>query len=138
MSVAAHEPNLRLAYAQARLADAERMRQVYLAALDGVPQRDIARAIHLSQASVHRTVAKARVLGAEHESVEEIVLRRFTGQLTTQQMLTMLAGYERWVPRVVHPVDGVLPGDTQEQLEDLLDDGFLTEDELDQVLDARA
>jgi len=113
------------------------MRQVYLASLDGVPQRDIAAAAHLSQAGVHRIIAKARVLGIERESVEEIVLQRFAGQIASEQMIGKLVGSDAWVPRVVDPVDGVLPGDSQSELEDLLADGLISEDEVDRVLDAR-
>ena len=136
MTVAAHEPSLRLAYARARLAEIDRMRQVYLASLDGVPQRDIAAAVHLSQASVHRAIVRARALGMERESVEEVVLQRFVGSISTSQMLERLASIKSWVPRVVHPVDGVLPGDSHADLDELCEDGLLSEDEVDQVLDA--
>lgn len=50
---------VRLSYARAYLAELERMRQVYLASLDGMPQREIAQAVHLSQGSVHRVIARA-------------------------------------------------------------------------------
>lgn len=136
MTVAAHEPSLRLSYARARLAEIDRMRQVYLASLDGVAQRDVAAAVHLSQASVHRVIVRARALGMERESVEEVVLQRFVGVISTAQMLERLASIESWVPRVVDPIDGVLPGDSQSDLEELCEDGLLSEDEVDQVLDA--
>lgn len=132
-----HEPSLRLSYARARLAEIERMRQIYLASRDGVPQRDIAAAVHLSQASVHRVIAKANALGIGRESVEEIVLQRFIGQITSEEMVSKLVASGAWVPRVVDPVDGVLPGDSQAELEDMLADGLVTEDEVDRVLDAR-
>lgn len=136
VSIVAREPRLRLSYARAQLAELERIRQVYLASLEGMPQREIARAVHLSQASVHRVIARARALGMEHESIEEIVLQRFVGQLSSEQMLEKLAGLGRWIPRVVDPVDGVLGEDSPAELERLLDDGFLSEDEVDRVLDA--
>lgn len=135
VAVVRHQPSLRLAYGRARLAEIERMRQVYLAARDGVPQRDIARAVHLSQASVHRMVAKGRVLGVESESLEEIVLQRLVGDLSTEEMLARLAGFERWVPRVIDPVDGVLGEDSQSELEALWEDSLISEEELDHVLD---
>ncbi|WP_245993279.1 hypothetical protein [Xylanimonas allomyrinae] len=135
VTVAAHEPSLRLSYARARLAEIDRMRQVYLASLDGVPQRDIAAAVHLSQASVHRLIVRARALGMPRESVEEVVLQRFVGGISTVQMLERLASIESWVPRVVDPVDGVLPGDSQADLEELCEDGLISEDEVNQVLD---
>ena len=99
-------------------------------------QRDIAQVVHLSQASVHRVIVKARALGMEHESIEEVGLQRFVGQLTADQMLERLIGLDHWVPRVVDPVDGVLAQDSQEALEKLLEDGFISEDEVGQVLDA--
>ena len=40
------------------------------------------------------------------------------------------------MPRIVDPVDGVLAEDTQAELERLHEDGFLSEGELDQALDA--
>ncbi|GAB2466485.1 DUF1974 domain-containing protein [Xylanimonas ulmi] len=52
-------------------------------------------------------------------------------------MLDRLALIESWVPCVVDPVDGVLPGDSQADLEELCEDGLISEDEVDQVLDAR-
>jgi DNA-binding Lrp family transcriptional regulator len=130
------ESDLKMAYVQARLAEIERTRRVYLAAEGGMPQRDIARAVHLSQASVHRLVARANLLGVG-ESVEEIVLERFAGRASTEQMLQRLRMVESWVPRAVDPVDGVLPGSSEEDVEALLDGGFLTESEADQILDAR-
>lgn len=136
IAAAGREPNLRLSYARAHLAELERMRQVYLASLEGMPQRDIAQAVHLSQASVHRVIVRARALGMEHESIEEIVLQRFIGDLSSEQMLEKLAQFGRWVPRIVDPVDGVLAEDSQAELERLHEDGFLSEDELDQALDA--
>jgi hypothetical protein len=72
----------------------------------------------------------------ERESVEEVVLQRFVGGISTAQMLERLASIESWVPRVVDPVDGVLPGDSRADLEVLCEDGLLSEDEVDQVLDA--
>ncbi len=137
VAVAAHEPSLRLSYVRARLAEIDRMRQVYLASLDGLPQRDIAAAVHLSQASVHRMIVRARALGIDRESVEEVVLQRFVGQISTAQMLERLASIESWVPRVVDPVDGVLPGDSWADLDELCEDGLISEDEVDQVLDDR-
>lgn len=136
IAAAGREPNLRLSYARAHLAELERMRQVYLASLEGMPQRDIAQAVHLSQASVHRVIVRARALGMEHESIEEIVLQRFIGDLNSERMLEKLAQFEHWVPRIVDPVDGVLAEDSQAELERLHEDGFLSEDELDQALDA--
>lgn len=134
--VSRHQPSLRQAYGRARLAEIERMRQVFLASRDGVPQRDIARAVHLSQASVHRIVAKANALGVEHESLEEIVLRRLVGDLTSDAMLERLVTFERWVPRVVDPVDGVLAEDSRSELEALWEDSLISDEELDRVLDA--
>lgn len=136
-TVAAHEPSLRLSYARARLAEIDRTRQVYLASLDGVPQRNIAAAVHLSQASVYRMIVRARALGMERESVEEVVLQRFVGDISTAQMLERLASIESWVPRVVDPVDGVLPGDSQADLDEMCEDGLISEDEVDQVLGTR-
>lgn len=136
IAAAARVPNLRLSYARAHLAELERMRQVYLASLEGMPQRDIAQAVHLSQASVHRVIARARAVGMDHESIEEIVLQRFVGDLNSELMLEKLAQFEHWVPRIVDPVDGVLAEDSQADLERLREDGFLSEDELDQALDA--
>lgn len=132
---AVRESDLKMAYVQARLAEIERTRRIYLAAEGGMPQRDIARAVHLSQASVHRLVARAKVLGAG-ESVEEIVLQRYAGRIPTDEMFRNLGGAGVWVPRVVDPVDGVLPGSSEEDIEALLDGGFLTEAEVDQILDA--
>lgn len=129
------EPDLKLSYAHARLAELQRMRQVYLASLDGMPQREIAQAAHLSQASVHRMIVRARALDMAHESIEEIVLQRFVGRLSTEAMLERLERYEFWLPRVVDPVDGVLGDDSQAELEEMLDDDFLTDAEVDQVLD---
>lgn len=128
------ESDLKMAYVHARLAEIERTRRVFLAAEGGMPQRDIARAVHLSQASVHRLVARAKVLGVG-ESVEEIVLERHVGKISTEQMLARLRATEAWVPRRVDPVDGVLPGSSEEEVEALLDSGFLTESEVDQILD---
>ena len=130
------ESDLKMAYVQARLAEIERTRRIYLAAEGGMPQRDIARAVHLSQASVHRLVARSRLLGVG-ESVEEIVLERYAGRISTEQMLQQLRRVESWVPRTVDPVDGVLPGSSEEDIEALLDGGFLTGSEADQILDAR-
>ena len=130
------ESDLKMAYVQARLAEIERTRRIYLAAEGGMPQRDIARAVHLSQASVHRLVARAKLLGVG-ESVEEIVLERYAGKTSTEEMLQRLRVVENWVPRTVDPVDGVLPGSSEEDVEALLDGGFLTESEADQILDAR-
>lgn len=140
MSIAAaaeRGTELRLSYARARLAEIERMRQVYLASLAGMPQREIAQLVHLSQPSVHRLILRARALGAEHESLEEIVLRRFVEGGSSEEMVERLIGFEHWVPRVIDPVDGVLDGDSQQELEELLDDGFISEEEIDRVLDAR-
>ncbi|MGW2093024.1 winged helix-turn-helix transcriptional regulator [Promicromonospora sukumoe] len=130
------ESDLKMAYVQARLAEIERTRRICLAAEGGMPQRDIARAVHLSQASVHRLVARAKLLGVG-ESVEEIVLERYAGRISTEQMLQQLRRVESWVPRTVDPVDGVLPGSSEEDIEALLDGGFLTGSEVDQILDAR-
>lgn len=129
------EPQLKFSYAKARIAEIERIRYVYLAAEAGMPQRDIARVVHLSQAGVHRMIARARVAGVAG-SVEEIVLQRHIGQIDTVEMMRRLASFEQWVPRMVDPVDGVLPGGSEEELESLLDDGFLTEEELDQIVAA--
>lgn len=127
--------DLRFAYALSRLADIERTRRIYLAAESGMPQREIAQAVHMSQASVHRVIARARVLGVE-PSVEEIVLERYVGQLSTEEMFERLAGLGAWVPREVDPIDGVLPGSSEEDVESLLVDGFLSEAETDRILDA--
>jgi hypothetical protein len=136
-SVSVDESALRASYARAQLADIERRRQVYLAALDGMPQREIARSAHLSQASVHRLIAKARLLGIE-ESLEEIVLSRFIGAIDDAEMMRQLATYPNWVPRVVDPVDGVLPEDSESELDTLVAEGFLTDDEADAVIGAHA
>lgn len=132
-----HRSELKLAYARARLAEIEQMRQVYLASLDGMPQREIARFVHLSQPSVHRLIVRARALSAEKESVEEIVLRRFVEDGSSDAMVEQLVASENWVPRVVDPVDGVLSEDSQQELESLCEDGFLSEEEIDRILDAR-
>lgn len=129
------EPQLKFSYAKARIAELERIRYVYLAAETGMPQRDIARAMHMSQAGVHRMIAVARVTGVS-ESLEEFVLQRHIGQIDTVEMMDRLVSFERWVPRVVDQVDGVLPGGSEEELESLLDDGFLTEEELDRIVAA--
>ena len=134
-AVATREPMLKLSYARSELADIDRMRQVHFAALDGMSQRDIANAVRLSQATVHRLIAKARMLGV-HESIEEIVLLRFVGQIDSREMLRRLTSYEHWVPRVVDPVDGVLAEDSEAELDTLLEDGFLAEDEVDQIVAA--
>ncbi len=132
---AVRESDLKLAYVQARLAEIERTRRIYLAAEGGMPQRDIARAVHLSQASVHRLVARAKVLGVG-ETVEEIVLQRYAGRIATDEMFQLLGMPGVWLPRVVDPVDGVLPGSSEEDVEALLDGGFLAEAEADRILDA--
>ncbi|WP_020017141.1 winged helix-turn-helix domain-containing protein [Promicromonospora sukumoe] len=132
---AVRESDLRMAYVEARLAEIERTRRIYLAAEGGMPQRDIARAVHLSQASVHRLVARAKVLGVGG-SVEEVVLQRYAGRISTDEMFRALGAAVVWRPRVVDPVDGVLPGSSEEDVEALLDGGFLTEAEVDQILDA--
>lgn len=137
IAVLEHGSELKLSYARTRLAEIERMRQVYLASLDGMPQREIAQFAHLSQPSVHRLIARARALGAEHESLEEIVLRRFVEDSSPDEMVERLIGFENWVPRVVDPVDGALGEDSQQELEGLLEDGFISEEEIDRVLDAR-
>lgn len=139
MSIATveHESELKLSYARSRLAELEQMRHVYLASLDGMSQREIARVVRLSQPSVHRLIARARALDAQHESIEEIVLRRFVEDRPPDELVERLIRFEHWVPRVVDPVDGVLDGDSQGELEGLLEDGFLSEEEIDQVLDAR-
>lgn len=137
MSIAAvREPDLKLSYARARLAEVERMRQVYLASLDGMLQRDIASAAHLSQATVHRMILRAKALDLAQELIEEIALQRFVGHISTEVMLERLRGYENWRPRVVDPVDGVIGEDSRAELEALLDDGLLAEEEVDLVLDA--
>lgn len=133
---AVREPDLKLSYARARLAEVERMRQVYLASLDGMAQRDIAKAVHLSQASVHRMILRAKALDLAQETLEEIALHRLVGQISTNEMVERLRSYDRWVPRVIDPVDGVLGEDSQAELEELLDDGLLSEAEVDLVLDA--
>ena len=129
------ESDLKMAYVKARLAEIERTRRVYLAAEGGMPQRDIARAVHLSQASVHRMVAKAKVLGVG-ESVEEIVLQRYAGSISTDEMFRRLRATDAWLSRTVDLVDGVLPGSSEEDIDVLLDGGLLTEAEVDQILDA--
>lgn len=129
------ESDLKMAYVLARLAEIERTRRVYLAAEGGMAQRDIARAVHMSQSAVHRLIARAKVVGVG-ESVEEIVLERYAGKISTDRMFPRLRGIEAWVPRVVDPVDGVLPGSSEEDVEALLEGGFLTEAEADVILDA--
>jgi len=129
------ESDLKMAYVLARLAEIERTRRVYLAAEGGMAQRDIARAVHMSQSAVHRLIARAKVLGVG-ESVEEVVLERYAGKISTDQMFPRLRGIEAWVRRVVDPVDGVLPGSSEEDVEALLEGGFLTEAEADAILDA--
>ena len=129
------ESDLRMAYVRARLAEIERTRRVYLAAEGGMPQRDIARAVHMSQSGVHRLIARAKVVGVG-ESVEEIVLERYVGKISTDQMFRHLRAVETWVPRIVDSVDGVLPGSSEEDVEALLEGGFLTEAEVDRILDA--
>jgi len=52
------------------------MRHVYLASLDGVPQREITSFAHLSQPSEHRLITRAQARGPERECLEEVVLRR--------------------------------------------------------------
>ncbi|WP_454859979.1 sigma factor-like helix-turn-helix DNA-binding protein [Promicromonospora soli] len=123
-----------MAYVRARLAEIERTRRVYLAAAGGMPQRDIARAVHMSQSAVHRLIARAKVVGVG-ESVEEIVLERYVGKTSTDQMFRRLREMGAWVPRTVDPVDGVLPGSSEEDVEALLEGGFLTEAEADLILD---
>lgn len=137
VAVAAHEPQLKLSYARAQLAEIDRLRYVYLASLDGMAQRDIAAAVHLSQASVHRLITRARVLGV-HESIEEIALLRFVGQIDATELLERLRSFDHWVPRVVDPIDGVLAEDSEADLDALLEDGFLSADEVDQVIAAHA
>ncbi|MCA0252152.1 MAG: hypothetical protein KIT69_01970 [Propionibacteriaceae bacterium] len=136
LAAAVRGPDLKLSYARARLAEVERMRQVYLAALDGMPQREIANAAHLSQATVHRMILRAKALDLAQDLIEEIALQRFVGQISTEVMLERLRGYENWRPRVVDPVDGVIGEDSRGELEALLDDGLLAEAEVDLVLDA--
>jgi DNA-binding Lrp family transcriptional regulator len=128
------ESDLKMAYVRARLAEIERTRRVYLAAEGGMPQRDIARAVHMSQSAVHRLIARAKVVGVD-ESVEEIVLERYAGKASTDQMFRRLREMRAWVPRVVDPVDGVLPGSSEEDVESLLEGGFLAEAEADLILD---
>ena len=132
-----HGSALRLSYARSRLAEIDRMRQVYLASLDGMSQREIAHFAHVSQPSVHRLIARARALGAERESLEEIVLRRFVEDSSPDEMIERLIHFENWVPRVIDPVDGLLDEDSQQELEELVEDGFISEEEIDRVLDAR-
>ena len=83
----------------------------------------------------HRLIAKARILGV-HESIEEVALLRFVGQIDTPEMLRRLTSYEHWVPRVTDPIDGVLAEDSEAELDALLEGGFLTETEVDQILAA--
>jgi hypothetical protein len=120
-----------------RLAEIERSRRVFWAAERGMPQRDIARLVHLSQASVHRMIVKARILGVE-ESVDEIVLKRFTGEICTDEMMRRLSVFPRWVERVVDPVDGLLPEDSESDLDELVADGFLSDAEADAIIAAHA
>jgi len=132
---ASDESSLKLSYADTVLAEITRKRQVWLAAQAGMPQRDIARGAHMSQSTVHRVLKQAQITGTD-ESIEEIVLSRFVGVIDTPTMMERLAGYRRWVPRVIDPVDGILPGDSQAEVEALVDDGFLSDDEADAILDA--
>ncbi|WP_253868462.1 hypothetical protein [Promicromonospora umidemergens] len=67
--------------------------------------------------------------------MEEIVLQRHVGLLIATEMFELLAALESWVPRVVDPVDGVLPGSSEEDVEALLADGFISEAEADRILD---
>lgn len=131
------ESDLKMAYVLARLAEIERTRRVYLAAEGGMAQRDIARAVHMSQSAVHRLIVRAKAVGVG-ESVEEVVLERYADKISTDQMLSRLCEAESWVSRVVDSVDGVLPGSSEEDIEVLLEGGFLTEAEADTILDAHA
>ena len=127
--------SLKLAYAKAYLAEIEQRRHVFLAAQAGMSQRDIARSAHMSQATVHRVIRQAKVLGVE-ESVDEIVLSRFVGDIDAAEMMRRLVVFPRWVARLVDPLDGVLPGDSEAELDALVADGFLSDDEADAVVAA--
>lgn len=130
------ELSLEHAHARMRLAEINQMRQAVLAAQRGVTQREIARRLQVSQPTVHRLLGRAARLGIE-PSIEEIVLRRFLGEISSTDMLRALSIDVKWVPRVVDPIDGVLPGGSAEDLEDLVDQGYLSEAEVDHVLQAR-
>ncbi|MDR0433173.1 MAG: hypothetical protein LBH48_07725 [Bifidobacteriaceae bacterium] len=136
--VEVRESDLALSYARSRLADLDRMRQVLQAAQAGMAQRDIARAAHLSQPTVHRMIGRARVLGLDNETVEEIVLRRFVGELTDSEMLHQLQAFSRWIPSITDPIDGRLPEDSEAELEALVTEGFLSDGELTRVVAAHA
>lgn len=131
------ESDLKLAYVRARLAEIERTRRVYLAAEGGMPEHDIARAVHLPQSAVHRLILRARGVGAS-QPVEEIVLERYAGTTSTEEMLQRLRELEVWVPRIVDPVDSVLPGSSEEVVSVLVEGGFLTEAEAALILAAHA
>ncbi|MDR1078629.1 MAG: helix-turn-helix domain-containing protein [Propionibacteriaceae bacterium] len=131
----AEESSLKLSYAKAHLAEIEQRRQVYLAAQAGMTQRDIARSAHISQPTVHRMIRQARTLGVE-ESIEEIVLARFVGGIDTDDMMRRLLTYPNWIPRIIDPADGLLPEDSQSEVDFLVVDGFMSDDEADAVIDA--
>ncbi|MDR3106612.1 MAG: helix-turn-helix domain-containing protein [Bifidobacteriaceae bacterium] len=129
------ESSLRMSYAKSRLAEIEQRRRVFRAAEAGMTQRDIAKSAHLSQPTVHRMIQQAKALGVE-ETIEEIVLARFVGDIDTGQMMRRLRGYPHWVLRVIDPADGLLPEDSRSEMDFLAMDGFLSDDEADSVVDA--
>jgi DNA-binding Lrp family transcriptional regulator len=100
-------------------------------------QRDIARSVHLSQPTVHRLIRQAEVLGVE-ESIAEIVLSRFVGEIDTGAMMRRLLGSPRWVPRGYERWVGEVPEDSEEELNFLVMDGFMSDEEADAILDAHA
>jgi DNA-binding Lrp family transcriptional regulator len=131
----AQESSLKLSYAKARLAELEQRRHVFWAAQAGMTQRDIAKSAHLSQPTVHRLIRQAKALGVD-ESVEEIVLSRFAGAIDSAEMMRRLLAHPHWTPRVIDPADGLLPEDSQSEVDFLVMDGFLSDDEADAVIDA--
>jgi DNA-binding Lrp family transcriptional regulator len=134
---AKEESSLKLSYAKSRLAEIGQRRNVFLAAQAGMTQRDIARSVHLSQPTVHRMIRQAEMLGVE-ESIDEIVLSRFVGEIDTGEMMRRLLSYSGWIPRVYDSLDGYLPEDSEEEMDFLVMDGFMSDEEADAILDAHA
>jgi predicted DNA-binding protein (UPF0251 family) len=132
---AVEQSSLKLAYARFHLAETGRRRHVFLAAQAGMTQREIAKAVHMSQATVHRVIRQAKVLSVE-ESIEEIALSRFVGEIDTEEMMSQLGSFPQWVARVVDPLDGILPGDSESEVDALVADGFLSNDEANAIVAA--
>jgi DNA-binding Lrp family transcriptional regulator len=129
------ESSLKMSYAKSRLAEIEQRRRVFHAAEAGMTQRDIAKSAHMSQPTVHRMIRQATALGVE-ESIEEIVLARFVGDIGSGQMMRRLRAYPHWIPRIIDLADGLLPEDSRSEVDFLVLDGFLSDDEADAVVDA--